>query len=179
MRRWALLGAVVAGVAACSDAETGKGGDAAVEAVQALPPGRPGIYQAAEQGPEPFVRALYAAYAAEGGLGEPLPPGRDPLYSRILNALIGEDFRRARGSVPTLNHDPVCNCQDGENLTLDSLVVSQTDAVNAEAAVVFTNAGQTHRQTLILLKEGPMWRVADVVVEGREPLSETLYRAIG
>ena len=53
-----------------------------------------------------------------------------------------------------------------------------SDPQTAEAAVVFTNMGETKRQTLKLVKEGPMWRVSDVLVPGRPALTEQLMAAI-
>lgn len=164
-------------LAACSPS-----GEATVEpadAPAALPPGRPAIYEAARVGPEAFVRALYAVPATPGAtMGEAPAPGRDPIYDRMLNAMIGADVARAGGEVPTLNHDPICDCQDSEGFALESVAVTQTGPAAAEAAVVFTNMGETKRQTLKLVKEGPMWKVSDVLVPGRPALTEELLAAI-
>ncbi len=178
MRRHVLIiAAVLAGLAACSPSDEAAPGPA--EATAALPPGRPAIYEAARVGPEEFVRALYAAHATPGAsMGEPPPPGRDPIYDRMLNAMIGEDFRKAAGEVPTLNYDPVCDCQDTEGFALESVTVTQSGPAAAEAAVVFVNAGETKRQTLKLVKEGPMWKVSDVLVPGRPALTEQLLATI-
>lgn len=174
--RHVLIAAVLAGLAACSSPEGTE--TAPADAPAALPPGRPAIYEAARIGPEEFVRALYAAHAAD--MGEAPAPGQDPIYDRMLNAMIGADFAKAGGEVPTLNHDPICACQDSEGLTLDSVAVTAgADAREAEAAVVFTNMGETKRQTLKLVKEGGMWKVADVLVPGEPSLTEQLMAAIG
>ncbi|MDO9586859.1 MAG: DUF3828 domain-containing protein [Brevundimonas sp.] len=177
MRRHVLIAAaVLAGLAACSP--EGAAPEPA-DAPAALPPGRPAIYEAARVGPEAFVRALYAVHATPGGgMGEPLAPGQDPIYDRMLNAMIGADFARAAGEVPTLNYDPVCDCQDSEGFVLESVTVTQSGPAAAEAAVVFVNMGETKRQTLKLVKEGPMWKVSDVLVPGRPPLTEQLMAAI-
>lgn len=146
----------------------------------ALPPGRPAIYQAAKEGPEPFVRALYAVYAAGGPQGPTPTPGQDPIYDRMLNAMIGADFQKAHGEVPFLNYDPICGCQDSGAFTLDSVAITPgADARSAEAAVVFTNASETTHQTLKLVKEGPSWKVSDVLVQGQKPLTEQLLKVIG
>jgi hypothetical protein len=170
MHRHVLIAAaVLAGLAACSPSE-----EAATEpadAPAALPPGRPAIYEAA--------RALYAVHATPGaGMGEPPRPGQDPIYDRMLNAMIGADAAQAAGEVGTLNYDPICDCQDSGAFTLDSVTVTQSGPQAAEAAVVFTNLGETKRQTLKLVKEGPMWKVSDVLVPGRPPLTEQLMAAI-
>ena len=178
MRRHVVIAAaVLAGLAACSPSE--EAATKPTDAPAALPPGRPAIYEAARVGPEEFVRALYAVHATPGAsTGEAPPPGRDPIYDRMLNAMIGEDFRKANGEVPTLNYDPICDCQDSEGFALESVTVTQSGPAAAEAAVVFVNMGETKRQTLKLVKEGPMWRVADVLVPGRPPLTEQLMAAI-
>ena len=176
MRDWIVISAAALALAACSP-ETPATEPA--DAPAALPPGRPAIYEAARVGPEEFVRALYAVHVTPGaGMGEPPPPGRDPIYDRMLNAMIGEDFRKANGEVPTLNYDPICGCQDSGDFTLDSVTVTQSGPQAAEAAVVFTNMGETKRQTLKLVKEGAMWKVNDVLVPGEKPLTEQLMAAI-
>ena len=179
MRRHVLIAAaVLAGLAACSSPE-GAATEPA-DAPAALPPGRPAIYEAAKVGPEAFVRALYAVHVTPGaGTGEPPAPGQDPIYDRMLNAMIGEDFRKANGEVPTLNYDPICACQDSGDFTLDSVTVTPgADERKADVAVVFTNLGQTKRQTLKLVKEGAMWKVSDIIVPGEKSLTEQLMAAI-
>lgn len=172
----ALIALMPVGLAACSSQE---GAPEQAEAAAALPPGRPAIYEAARAGPEEFVRALYAVHVAGTGMGEPLAPGQDPIYDRMLNAMIGEDFRKAAGEVPTLNYDPICACQDSGPFTLDSVAVRPgAEPREAIADVVFTNMGEQKRQTLKLVKEGPMWKVADVLVPGEKPLTEQLMAAI-
>lgn len=179
MRLSLIAVAAFAALAACSP--TGDGAVEPADAPAALPPGRPAIYAAARVGPEEFVRALYAVYATPGaGPGEPSPPqpGQDPIYDRMLNAMIGADAAQAAGEVGFLNYDPICDCQDSGGFTLDSVAVTQSGPATAEAAVVFTNAGETKRQTLKLVKEGPMWKVSDVLVPGQPPLTEQLMAAI-
>lgn len=178
MRNLIAISAAALALAACSP-ETPASEPADAPAA-ALPPGRPAIYEAAKVGPEAFVRALYAVHVTPGtGMGEPPAPGQDPIYDRMLNAMIGEDFRKANGEVPTLNYDPICACQDSENFTLDSVTVMPgADARKADVAVVFTNMGETKRQTLRLVKEGPMWKINDVLVPGEKPLTERLMAAI-
>lgn len=161
---------------ACSPPDPAQ--DEAAQAPTSLPPGREAVYDAARTSPEAFVRALYEAKGA-GAMGEAPAPGQDPIYGRMLNAMIGEMHRRSGGSAPALQRDPLCDCRDAEDLRLQSVAVRSTSTTQAQADVVFTNAGETHQQTLELLKEGPMWRVADVRRPGVPPLSETFLAVIG
>ena len=167
-----VLTAVVLAGSACSDGEAAK---TAPPEAAALPPGRPAIYAAQPEGPEPFVRALYAVYVA-GGPKEPAPaPGQDPIYSRMMNATMGADVRVAKGEVPRLAYDLICGCQDQGAFTLDSVAVTQAGPSAADAAVVFTNAGDTTRQTLKLVREGVNWKVDDIVgADGKSVQAETI-----
>ena len=138
--------------------------------VEAPLTGRAAIYAAGEQGAEAFARALYAAppSATPDPAAATISPGRDPLYSRTLNALIGADFHAAKGEVPYLNYDPVCACQDADGFALVALKMTPDGDKASTAEVTFTNHGETHQQTLKLVREGPMWRIADVVdAEGK------------
>ncbi|MEN5167999.1 DUF3828 domain-containing protein [Brevundimonas pondensis] len=160
--------------AACSPAE-----DKAPAPAEAPLTGRATIYAAGEQSAEAFARALYADAAAPMA-NDPakaaISPGRDPLYSRTLNALIGVDFREAeaKNEVPYLNYDPICACQDADGFALTALKMTPDGDKAATAEVAFTNHGQTHQQTLKLVREGPMWRIADVIDAKGKSLHDAL-----
>ncbi|MBD3832373.1 DUF3828 domain-containing protein [Brevundimonas bullata] len=163
--------AVLAFTAACSPAE-----EKAPAPAEAPLTGRAAIYAAGEKDAEAFVRALYANAAAPlaNDPAAAISPGRDPLYSRTLNALIGVDFREAKGEVPHLNYDPVCACQDADGFVLTALKMTPDGDKAASADVTFTNHGETQQQTLKLVKEGPMWRIADVVDAKGKSLHDAL-----
>lgn len=174
MRHLALIAGVALAAAACSDPDATEPADASAAAT--LPPGRPAVYQAATEGPEAFVRALYAMYEANAA-GEPPAPGRDPLYGRIFNAAMGEDFRQNQGQVPFLTFDPVCGCQDGQ-VRLTSVTVTPTERFKADAQVAFTVDGQARSQVLKLEQEGPSWRIADVIPAGKTSLRERIIATL-
>ncbi|MFC5343125.1 DUF3828 domain-containing protein [Brevundimonas staleyi] len=174
MRTLILSSIAAIALAACSQGEEKTAPEAAAPAATADGT-REAVYAAASEGPEPFVRALYAQYVAGGPKGETPAPGQDPIYSRTMNATIGADVRVANGEVPSLNYDLICNCQDQGAFTLDNVTVGQTDPNNATAAVVFTNAGETTGQTLKLVREGPNWKVDDIVrSDGTSTQAETI-----
>jgi len=160
----------VAGLAACSQPDGAEGKPPAVVAGSEAP-----LAQAARTDAESFVRALYARYSNPQPGSGPVPdPGQDPIYSVRLNQLIAADFERAAGEVPSLNYDPVCDCQDGGPFSLDEAVMRPNGAEAAEAAITFTNAGETKTVTLRLVKEDGRWRVDDVLPADRAALSEHL-----
>lgn len=170
--------AMLALTAAACSAE--KEAPAPAEAAAPALTGRAAVYAAGEKDAEAFVRALYARAAAPQTTPDPaeaaITPGRDPLYSRTLNALIGVDFREAqsRDEVPYLNYDPVCACQDADGFALKTVKMTPDGPQAATAEVVFTNHGRERRQTLKLVKEGPMWRIADIIDDKGESLHDDL-----
>jgi hypothetical protein len=171
----AALASVVA-LAACSpgeEAQTSETEGAASSTSTLDPRSRETVYAVQSEGAEPFVRALYGRYVAGGPTGEPPPPGRDPLLSRTLNALVGVDARAANGEVPNLNYDPFCGCQDQGDFVLTALAVAQSDRNAADANVSFTNAGQAKDIRLKLVREGPNWKVDDII-DGDTSLHDTL-----
>ena len=182
MRALLLLpAAAIALLAACSEPE--KASEPAAQsstsmASASMAPGRPAIYAAAGEGPEPFVRAIYAVYVAGGPKEPPPAAGQDPIYSRMLNATLGADVRVAKGEVPTVNYDILCGCQDQGAFTLDSLAVTKTGVNDAIAAVAFTNAGQTTHQTLNLVREGINWKVDDVIDAEGKSLKDATIKVI-
>nr|WP_313423995.1 DUF3828 domain-containing protein [Brevundimonas diminuta] len=170
--------AVLALTAAACSAE--KEAPAPAEAAASALTGRAAVYAAGEKDAEAFVRALYARAATPQTTPDPaeaaITPGRDPLYSRTLNALIDVDFREAqsRDEVPYLNYDPVCACQDADGFALKTVTMTPDGPQAATADVVFTNHGREHRQTLKLVKEGPMWRIADIIDDKGKSLHDVL-----
>jgi hypothetical protein len=174
MRAQAIMTAavLVLTAAACSPAE-----EAPPAPAEAPLTGRAAIYAAGEKDAEAFVRALYANAAAplaNDPAAAAITPGRDPLYTRTLNALVGADFHAAKGEVPYLNYDPICACQDADGFALTALKMTPDGDRAASAAVTFTNHGETQQQTLKLVKEGPMWRIADVIDDQGKSLHDAL-----
>ena len=166
-------------LAACSPGEDAKAPETAAASATAgatVPTGpvtRDQVYAAAGEGPEAFVRAIYAQYVNGGPQGERPAPGQDPMFSRTLNALIGADFQAANGEVPTLNYDPLCACQDQGDFVVTATAVAQSDPNAAEADVAFTNMGEAKTLKLKLVREGANWKVDDII-DGTDSLHDTL-----
>ncbi|KAK0360303.1 hypothetical protein LTR94_027828 [Friedmanniomyces endolithicus] len=157
--------AVLALTAAACSAE--KEAPAPAEAAASALTGRAALYAAGEKDAEAFVRALYARAAAPQTTPDPaeaaITPGRDPLYSRTLNALIGVDFREAQS-----------RDEDADSFALKTVTMTPDGPQAATAEVVFTNHGRERRQTLKLVKEGPMWRIADIIDDKGKSLHDDL-----
>jgi len=173
-------------MAACSPADEAApadGAEAMASASASVPPigtgpvTRDQIYAAAAEGPEPFVRAIFAQYVAGGPSELPPPAGQDPLFSRTMNALIGDDFRAANGEVGTIEYDIFCQCQDQDGFVVNSMAVAQGDLNTASASVVFTNMGIEKSAILELVREGGNWKVDDVETGTNSSVKDMLMAA--
>lgn len=179
MRSVMMLSAAAVALAACSQdkearaPETASASATAGASAATGPVSRDQVYAAAGEGPEAFVRAIYAQYVNGGPQGEQPAPGQDPMFSRTMNALIGADFRAANGEVPTLNYDPFCVCQDQGDFVVTATAVAKADANTAEANVAFTNMGEPKTVKLKLVREGPNWKVDDII-DGTDSLHDRL-----
>lgn len=181
VRILATAAVLVLGASACSAEKQATA--PAPEAAEAAPlTGRAAVYAAGEKDPEAFVRALYiytaAPWVEEDPAEKAVTPGRDPIYSRTMNALLGIDAREAeaRGGAPHIDANPICACQDSEGLVLRTVTVTPEGPQAATANVVFgyVYANREVRQTFKLVKEGPMWRVGDIINEHGKSLHDEL-----
>ncbi len=127
-------------------------------------------------GAEAFVRSVYAGYTdAPGGTG---PDLMATAYSAELNRLISAGGPTGEGNERGLDADPICDCQDWQNLTLTNVAVTPQGADRADARVTFANSGGAPTtQTLKLVREAAGWRVDDVATAARPSLAAELRAA--
>ncbi|MDQ3125970.1 MAG: YbjP/YqhG family protein [Pseudomonadota bacterium] len=121
------------------------------------------------QGAEAFVRAVYASYSVDDAT-PPMVRGQATVWSDRMNALILRDQELATEDLPYLDADPICNCQDWENLAVRSVRIDrEPGGTGVRATVDFVNAGQA-ATTVLRLRGGPgNWRIDDVLNEGDHP----------
>ncbi|MBN8528055.1 MAG: DUF3828 domain-containing protein [Caulobacterales bacterium] len=123
------------------------------------------------EGAEVYVRALYASYSGDDA--DPWSGNR--VWSRRMDALVRRDAELADGDLPYLDADPICDCQDWENLSVHSVALSPVRPDGSvEATVRFVNAGEDQTVLLKLVREGDGWRVDDVMNPGYPSLAENL-----
>lgn len=107
--------------------------------------------------PEKFVRSLFAQY----------DDGAKPLdavayFDDSTMALVQRDRDLAKGELPSLDYDPVCNCQDWENLKVTEVRIGRDEGTTA--GVAFQNGGKTFRQDFALRCTSNGWKVHDITV---------------
>jgi hypothetical protein len=142
--------------------------EAATATLTALPAPPP---QVPAEGAETYVRALYAGYSSAAAA----PWSGAQIWSRRMDALVRRDQELADGDPPYLDADPICDCQDWENLAVRSVALSPVRADGSvEATVRFVNAGQDQTVLLKLVRETDGWRVDDVMNPGYPSLAENL-----
>jgi hypothetical protein len=100
---------------------------------------------------EQFVRGLYAEYTDKGDG----PKRTDSTFAPELNSVM-------KRSKVQLDGDPICVCQDWENLEVKSVVVSPTGPSTVTATASFTNFNEQYVVRFDLVLIGGSWRIADI-----------------
>jgi hypothetical protein len=118
-------------------------------------------------GAKAFVGWLYAHYPTAGRAHafDPLGSAMPRVFHPSLIQLIKEDERLAGDEVPTLDGDPLCDCQDdgGSRFTVRS--VRAADFSRATAVVVRSDdesGGGSENITLDLALVNGQWRIYDI-----------------
>ena len=108
-----------------------------------------------------FLAGLFATYQDNS---KP-PAGSHRIYDAQLQELMDEDVRLAKGEVPALDFDPLCQCQDYEHLQA-SLTVRSAAPAAADVAVTLRDLGmpkdKPREAVFDLVKEGSRWRIHDI-----------------
>jgi len=134
--------------------------------------------QEGSEGAAFFVRSVYGVYRADrpSSIDE---TQLDAVWSPRMAALIRRDRELEHGELSYLDADPLCNCRDYENLTVQHVQISQDrqrrDVVRM--AKVEAIDGGRPVTVLLALTGGPIegWRIDDVVSQnGRPSLAEAL-----
>jgi len=118
---------------------------------------------------ERFVRALYAPYAGEPGQGATLERRAPDIFDPELLALFRRD-RPPPGEAGKLDFDPICQCQDWDDLRVLEVGISLQGPGKATATASILN-GETraeHHYELVLV--GRKWRIHDIVLENSRTL---------
>jgi len=90
--------------------------------------------------------------------------------SRLMKEVAEDQKLTAEGDVGYLNYDPVCNCQDYDNLVLEQVDIVTHDAQHVDGVVRFRSVPdgpESVTQTLVLVDENGRWLIDDIVNETR------------
>ena len=107
-----------------------------------------------------FLEQIYRQYDHDGP--DTANSGASEMFDTELLALIHEDQRIAGEEVGLLNHDPICACQDWENLVVKIIEVILTHKNQAKADVTFTNSNEVVRVGFTLVRQLEQWRISDI-----------------
>lgn len=108
-----------------------------------------------------FIETVYAPYVRPAV--QAIPQG-NRMFSAQLAELIEQDRVAAAGEVGTLDHDPLCACQDFRNFVLGPLDIARSGDAAAKVKVSFTNDGAASAVELSLQRQpqGSAWVIADI-----------------
>jgi hypothetical protein len=108
-----------------------------------------------------FVAGLFATYRDN----KKPPAGSHHVYDSQLQALMDEDVRLAKGEVPALDFDPLCQCQDYQHLQ-GHVTMRSSSSSAAVVAVTLRDLGMPNEKprdaVFDLVKEGGRWRIHDI-----------------
>lgn len=132
-------------------------------------------------GARAFVGRLYARYPTSGRAHgfDPLGAAMPGVFHPSLIALIKEDQRLAGDEVPTLDGDPLCDCQDDGGMRFTLRSVRAADFSRARAVVVRDDeSGQgSENITLDLALANGQWRIYDIGTSDTPSLRAMLIKA--
>ncbi len=85
------------------------------------------------------------------------------MFDRELVGLIRQDRATTpAGDEGLLGVDPICDCQDWDHLTVDSVDVQSSGPGQAQAAVAFTNGADHVLVRYDLVNVGGRWLIHDI-----------------
>jgi len=122
--------------------------------------------QEGSEGAAHFVRMVYGSY--QGNLPWPSDNAQlDAVWSPRMAALIRRGRELADGELSYLDVDPICDCMDVENLTVQYVRIDQDRQrpnLVRVGRVAFINAGEPVT-VLLALSGSPIegWRIDDVI----------------
>jgi hypothetical protein len=112
-----------------------------------------------------FVRHLYSEYTTPAKHNSPDFLGREMTlaFSPALVRIIRAEMRKTpKGDVGKIDGDPICNCQDWENLSIAKLDIEKNSDAAATANVVIKNMDATSSLKMLLVWTPQGWRIDDI-----------------
>jgi hypothetical protein len=109
-----------------------------------------------------FVRRIYRPYQHGSGPDYLGPQGRKVFSPRLLELIRRDQRLTPKGDVPSLDGDPICDCQDPGGMTRPKIAISRSGPMRAEAKVSFKLDTEPRDLTLDLVAVDGRWRVDDV-----------------
>ena len=108
-----------------------------------------------------FETGLYAAY--ERGEPDYLGRGAGAVFSpRLLSLIRSDQAATPEGDAPALDWDPICDCQDSDELEGLAVVTARAGSGRVRATARFRQGGETRTVRLDLVSAGGRWRVDEI-----------------
>lgn len=117
---------------------------------------------------ERFLRDLYSHYRAGAG---PFLPAFDPapdIFTPAVVALIRKDQEESLGEVGRLDVDPLCICQDFDDIRIAALTIASIQSGRTVATVELVDGARRFVLKITLRAVNRAWRIDDIQ-EGGDP----------
>lgn len=109
-----------------------------------------------------FIRSLYVGYAPGKPVPNPSGPQSRQIFAQSTLTLIQKDQEVPQGEVGALDYDPICDCQDYENI--HNVVVTTAHGKDGQTTVTarFSNGGRKKTVRFDIVSERGGWRIYDI-----------------
>jgi hypothetical protein len=140
------------------------------------------LFAANTETAEKFIREVYSHYALNRkGIDFNDPQQTSLFFSPTLRNLIKQDLSLIHegDASGALGADPICACQDYDDLKVIKVSIKKIGTDRAEAKVVLLNLGRfTYTLKIRLLWTSRGWRIDDISYEGMPSLRKMLEAEI-
>lgn len=109
-----------------------------------------------------FLGKIYAQYTPEGKPIALREPQAASIASPSLLALVNENAALLHGETDVLDADPLCVCQDYDNLKVSSINILKKGKGWLNASVTFSNTGIRNTVRFKLISVDHAWRIDDI-----------------
>jgi hypothetical protein len=110
---------------------------------------------------EQFIRSIYANYEQNGN-GVDIFNKRIDIPSPALAKLMNQDTSLLKGEVGALDADPICDCQDWDEVKIIKLQIKLKNTNKTTAHVLFSNCGENNINEFDLIQINNNWYIDDI-----------------
>lgn len=118
--------------------------------------------------PALFLQKIYRSYAAGFDPVRLDNKGDKQILSDEFLHVVEQDSELSNGEIGYLGYDPICACQDYQNLVVEDIKVISNDNHTSQLQVIFrpfAESSEKVSQTFILKAKDSAWFIDDILTE--------------
>lgn len=118
--------------------------------------------------PALFLQKIYRSYASGFDPVRLDDKGDKQILSDEFLRVVEQDSELANGEIGYLGYDPICHCQDYQNLVVEDITVISNDNQTSRLQAIFRPFAESTKkvsQTFLLKAKNGAWLIDDIVTE--------------